>query len=87
MYYNFSLSNFVIFRAACAIHDICYATPGRTKSQCDGDFHYNMQQTCKFPSFGSIWIGHCAATAGIAYLVVKDHGGNFPKFAKTCHEV
>lgn len=76
-----------VFRAACAIHDICYATPRRTKSQCDYEFYYNMVKTCRFPGIGSVAVSFCDSAARIAYLVVKDHGSNFPDFAKNCQEV
>ena len=89
MYYRLAvhITDFVTFRAACAIHDLCYATPKRTKKQCDDEFYYNMLQTCKFPGVGSIVSRTCKSTAAVAYLVVVDHGNNFPDFAKTCREV
>merc|ERR1712179_76037 len=73
-----------VFGAACGIHDMCYATPGATQSQCDDDFLHNMLKICQFPGVGSVLIGVCAATAGIAYRVVQDHGNTFPEFAATC---
>lgn len=76
-----------IFRAACAIHDICYATPGRSQRSCDGDFKHNMLQTCRFPGLGSVGYPVCAAAAGAAYAAVKNHGNTFPSFAATCTEV
>ena len=89
MYYSpvVRVTDFVTFRAACAIHDLCYATPKRTKGQCDREFYYNMVQTCKFPGVGSIVSRPCKSTAFIAYLAVVNHGNNFPDFAKNCTEV
>lgn len=34
------------FRAACAAHDRCYATAGRSRSGCDLDFEENLRAAC-----------------------------------------
>ncbi|KAK3083766.1 hypothetical protein FSP39_002833 [Pinctada imbricata] len=76
-----------VFRAPCAIHDICYATPGRTQLQCDIDFRTNMLKNCAMPGIGSIGYPFCALTAAAAYRAVRNHGHNFPGFARSCVEV
>lgn len=76
-----------VFRTACAIHDICYSTPGRSQSDCDRDFGHNMEQTCKFPGVGVVAFPVCLATVGYAVLAVNNPGRTHPDFAATCTEV
>jgi RHS repeat-associated protein len=38
---------FIDFTAACNAHDICYATCGKTKSECDGLFIHDMLSICQ----------------------------------------
>ena len=77
----------IIFRAACFIHDLCYATPGRTQQQCDFEFKMNMLTTCRIPGIGSLAYPVCANAAEIAFIAVSASGNTFPDFAATCTEV
>ena len=55
LYYHFC------FRVACAIHDLCYVTPGQDKDTCNGHFWDNMLMTCTMPGLASVayWYVTC----------------------------
>jgi len=64
-----------VFGAACYIHDLCYSSPGRPKSDCDSEFLSNMLEICSFPGVpGTIGGGTCEAAARIAYRAVVEFG-------------
>lgn len=59
-----------VFRAACNIHDVCYATPGRRKTDCDTEFLHNMKETCNFPGVPNLLAGGtttCRAAANAVH--------------------
>lgn len=39
--------NRIRFRAACMEHDICYATLGKTRDECESDFDKNLTAICR----------------------------------------
>ncbi|WP_407493452.1 hypothetical protein [Pseudooceanicola sp. MF1-13] len=71
-----------VFAAACHEHDICYATPGRTKQGCDDKFRDNMKAICKHHEL------KCGAVAEGFYQAVKQAGqpsyDDGRVFAKSC---
>lgn len=64
-----------IFGAACYIHDLCYSSPGRPKSDCDSEFFSNLLEICNFPGVPATIGGNaCEAVARVAYHSVVEFG-------------
>ncbi|KAJ3105791.1 hypothetical protein HDU96_008431, partial [Phlyctochytrium bullatum] len=59
------------FKAACDVHDMCYATEGRPQAQCDSDFEKNMKVLCKAGKpVGEIGVCNSAADAFVTAVRV-----------------
>ena len=58
------------FRAACARHDRCYATPGACKAACDRQFLCDMLAQCSCSRNPR----RCARVARRMYRAVQKHG-------------
>jgi hypothetical protein len=64
-----------VFGDACYIHDLCYSSPGRPKSDCDNEFLSNMLEICRFPGVPATIGGNaCEAVARVAYRAVVEFG-------------
>ena len=74
----------------CAIHDICYSTPGPTQHQCDDDFLRTLLTTCSFRSVSSNPADKiCADISHFGYKMVQLFGATYrdEDFIATCTEV
>ena len=58
---------------ACAIHDKCYSTCGKSKAECDLVFFENMKNICMKVS--SWWQRDCLSTVYTYYVAVLISGG------------
>ena len=81
------------FKPACDAHDLCYGTPGVSRSDCDNIFHENMNKLCY--STNLTWrpsgenstksraasrqrtIVDCKVYAGAFYAAVNSKGGKY----------
>ena len=58
------------FSDACGCHDECYETAGKTKVECDMQFHENMYKSCKGDPL-------CESIAEKYFSAVRDKGERF----------
>jgi hypothetical protein len=59
-----------LFNEACNVHDMCYSTPGVSKSNCDSEFLNNMLVECSVHPAG----GACSGIAAVAAAAVSAAG-------------
>jgi hypothetical protein len=60
-----------VFHQSCNLHDLCYASKGPRKVECDIWFYQNMLATCAMPGVGSaILPGPCLSSSTIMYNAV-----------------
>ncbi len=67
------------FTEPCRTHDRCYDTCGRTKDDCDSEFHAGMRERCRraYPSqWHVIQRRACLETANTYYSAVHRMGGD-----------
>ena len=67
------------FEPACAIHDLCYSTPGIPKDSCDLGFRANMNSICSQNGDPS-----CYPMSEAAYIAVQKYGHPDENFRATC---
>lgn len=65
------------FNPACEWHDNCYATCGKSRSECDSGFYQRMFAECNKRGWWNPYRYHCRIIAGIYYTAVQ-LGGKWP---------
>ncbi len=74
------------FEPACDMHDKCYGTCGKKRSQCDNEFLDFMWWICDNTlGRSSLSYRHCREMASIYYLAVRKYGqGSYDEAQKCC---